>query len=141
MSTPTHGILYGDGSDDTSSSVANPHESEHLVRTGDDATMNFASGSVIFSIGGVRFKVSVAEYLYRRITDNLQIPKALLQQHSESFSAMLDMKSNSEEQAIELSDSFNAFLQFRNVLFTSVRFHNHSGLSKMRFNERLFLAS
>jgi hypothetical protein len=136
MSTLAHGILCGDGSNDTSSSVASLYESEHLVRTGDDATMNFATGSVIFSISGVRFKVPVTEYVYRRITDNLQIPKALLQQHSEGFSAMLDMKSNSEseEQAIELSDSFNAFLQFRKVLFTSVQFHNHCSDSMNHFS-------
>ena len=46
------------------------HESERLVRTGDDATMNFASGSVIFLISDARFKVSVTEYVHRRVIDN-----------------------------------------------------------------------
>ena len=35
---------------------------------------------------------------------------------------MLDMESDSDEQVIELTDSLNAFRQFREVLFASVRF-------------------
>lgn len=44
-----------DESDDTAPPSL-PHE-ESVAEIGDDATMDFASGSVVFSISGVRFKV------------------------------------------------------------------------------------
>lgn len=48
-----------------------------------------------------------------------QIPKALLQQHSEAFSSMLDV-GESREDKIVLQDSLEAFRDFRAMLFTCV---------------------
>lgn len=123
MSTSTHGTKCDCGSDDASSSFADFHEMENTVET-DDLTMNLASGSVVFTISGVRFKVCMTRICMFPdvVLTFIQIPRALLQQHSKDLSAMVDMQSGSEEQAIVLSDSINAFRQFRKVLFTSVRF-------------------
>lgn len=123
MSTSTHGTKCDYGSDDASSSFADFHEMESTVET-DDLTMNLASGSVVFTISGVRFKVCMTRICMFPdvVLTFIQIPRALLQQHSKGLSAMVDMQSGSEKQVIVLSDSINAFRQFRKVLFTSVRF-------------------
>jgi hypothetical protein len=123
--------MSDDGSDNTAPPDMPPDMSpdmfllESMFETGDDPTMDFASGSVVFSISDVRFKVRmkrICTYQDILVLTILEIPKALLQQHSEVFSAMLDMDPDSDEQAIELTDSLNGFRQFRAVLFTSVRF-------------------
>ncbi|KAF8313875.1 hypothetical protein DL93DRAFT_2080813 [Clavulina sp. PMI_390] len=66
--------------------------------------MQFSSGSVVFSVQNVLFR----------------IPKALLQQHSEAFSSMLDMSNDGKEERIVLQDSLEAFRDFRSALFTCV---------------------
>ncbi|KAF8317603.1 hypothetical protein DL93DRAFT_2076683 [Clavulina sp. PMI_390] len=66
-----------------------------------DASMTHSSGSVVFSVQGVKFK----------------IPKALLQQHSDAFNGMLAMADSGDE-AVVLDDSLEGFRQFRAVLFT-----------------------
>ena len=43
-----------------------------------------------------------------------QVPKALLQQHSDAFSAMLTHEENAE--AVVLQDSVQAFREFRTVI-------------------------
>jgi hypothetical protein len=134
MSTSTQGTMCDGGSEDAAFSFSGFHELESDIEpaealTGDDPTMNFASGSVVFSISGVNFKVCMTcVYTYKDalVLTHLEIPKALIQQHSEVLSAMLDTKSDSEEQAIALSDSLNAFRQFRAFFFTSVRFSYYS---------------
>lgn len=121
MPTSGHGteITHDDGGDDAASSLN--AEPEAIAEAGDDLTMNLASGSVVFLISGVRFKVRIKRictYYDVPVLITLEIPKALLQQHSDGFSAMLDMNAGQEEQAITLNDSLNAFRQFRKVLFT-----------------------
>jgi len=122
MSTSTHETKLDYESDDDASSFADFQELDNIIETA-DPTMNFASGSVVFSIGGVLFKVCMTRTCIFEdvVLTIIEIPKALLQQHSQVLSAMLDMSSGSEEQAIVLSDSINAFRQFRKVLFTLVR--------------------
>jgi len=91
-----------------------------------DATMRFSPGSIVFSVQGVLFRVSTYRqclpkpfltkiHLQRHC--GTQIPKALLQQHSEAFSSMLDV-SDSRGDKIVLQDSLEAFRDFRAMLFT-----------------------
>ena len=91
-----------------------------------DATMRFSPGSIVFSVQGVLFRVSTCrQYVPKPFLIKIrlqrhcgtQIPKALLQQHSEAFSSMLDV-SDSAEDNIVLQDSLDAFRDFRAILFT-----------------------
>ena len=66
MSTSSQESTCDGGSNDVGSSCTF-HELESDVETGDDLSMNFASGSVVFSVSGVCFKVRMNRmYLPRR---------------------------------------------------------------------------
>lgn len=114
VSPPPLGTLEG---------VIRPNDSE-VNASGDDITMDFAAGSVVYSVEGVRFRVRSVHAVYSVYLDELKhsmtikIAKSLLQQHSDGLSAMLDMNGAGDEEVIVLHDSLSAFREFRRVMYT-----------------------
>lgn len=96
----------------------------------DDRSMQLSSGSLVFVVQGVRFKVGFSSFdkalSITKLTPSLQlqtdwqqIPKALLQLHSEAFADMLQ-SSSWDNSHITLDDPLEAFEDYVATMLTYV---------------------